>query len=190
MSTVGDLVRTALRHGDEHGVHFVRRQHLPPDRFAELANLTHHHAWDHGVDDGSGWRIYTDGINSWWSTEAGLSNEELSWLRGLRSDVVRWLANQGLVERAHPQATPLRVQRPGRATRTTSATVASSATLTGGSAPRVWCARAPGHGSGGLRSSTRSAVSRSRPRSMSSRATSPRGNASRPDVAKSSTHPA
>jgi hypothetical protein len=62
VAAVGDLVRVVLRHGDDRGVRFVLQRHVAPELFAELADATHAHAWAHGVEDASGWRVYHDGI--------------------------------------------------------------------------------------------------------------------------------
>jgi hypothetical protein len=89
----------------------ANKRHMAPELFAELADATHAHAWAHGVDDASGWRVYHNGIVSWWSAEGGLDAEGERRLHKLRSDVVAWLSERGIPEGHHPRATPLRVRR-------------------------------------------------------------------------------
>lgn len=110
-SNVGDLVRSALRDGDEHGVKYVRERHLPVERFTDLVDETYAYAWEHGGDDGAGWRLFPGGVLPWWASECDLTSEERGRLFSLRSDVVRALSARGVVERAHPRDTRLRVRR-------------------------------------------------------------------------------
>ena len=96
--------------GDESGVSYVRRAHIPEETFAILAYLTHDHALTVGREGSTaGERIYDGGIQSWWRNEGGLSEQEAARLFHLRSDVVAWLAEQGLASRSDPRSTPLHV---------------------------------------------------------------------------------
>jgi hypothetical protein len=108
--TMADLLSEVLRMGDESGVRYVRRRHVPEETFATLAYLTHDHALTVGREGSSaGERIY-DGIQPWWRGEGGLSEQEAARLFKLRSDVVVWLAEQKLASpRSHPRSNPLHV---------------------------------------------------------------------------------
>jgi hypothetical protein len=106
---MADLLREVLRMGDESGVIYVRRAHVPEGTFAQMAYLTHDHALAVGREGRSaGERIY-GGIQSWWRAEGGLSKQEADRLFHLRSDVVAWLEEQGLASRSGPRSTPLHV---------------------------------------------------------------------------------
>ena len=110
MSTMADLLREVLRIGDESGVSYIRSTHVPEETFAKLAYLTHDHALVVGREGNSaGERIYDGGIQPWWRDEADLSEREAARLFHLRSDVVAWLAEQGLASRSDPRSTPLHV---------------------------------------------------------------------------------
>jgi hypothetical protein len=110
MSMLADLLREVLRMGDEKGVRYVRSRHVPGGTFAQLAYLTHDHAFTVGREGNSaGERIYDAGILPWWRDEGGLSQREVDRLYQLRSDVVDWLEEQGLASRSHPRSTPLHV---------------------------------------------------------------------------------
>jgi hypothetical protein len=50
MQPVEDLLREALRNGDEQGWAQVRGRHLPNDLMADLAKQTHLYALEHGPD--------------------------------------------------------------------------------------------------------------------------------------------
>lgn len=110
MSVMADLLREVLRQGDESGVSYVRRRHVPDQTFTQLAYLTHDHAFTVGRGGSSvGERIFDGGIQSWWRNEGGLSEQQADRLFHLRSDVVDWLTEQGLAARSDPRSTPLHV---------------------------------------------------------------------------------
>ena len=110
MPMLADLLREVLRMGDGKGVRYVRSRHVPEGTFAQLAYLTHDHAFTVGREGNSaGERIYDAGILPWWRDEGGLSQREVDRLYQLRSDVVDWLEEQGLASRSHPRSTPLHV---------------------------------------------------------------------------------
>jgi hypothetical protein len=50
MQLVEDLLREALRNGDEQGRAQVRGRHLPDDLMADLAKQTHLYALEHAAD--------------------------------------------------------------------------------------------------------------------------------------------
>jgi len=108
---VEELLRAVLRAGDERGVEYLRRRHVEPAMFDQLADLTHAHAWAHGDDDDvPGWRVYRAGINGWWQQTADLTDRERYRLHKFRSDLVEHLAQEGRAERPHPRGTALRVR--------------------------------------------------------------------------------
>jgi hypothetical protein len=112
MQPVEDLLREALRNGDEHGRAQVRGRHLPDDLMADLAEQTHLYALEHAADPTpDGWLVFRDGIGSWWCQAAGLTDEQFRRLYMLRADVVKRLTEQGLAYRRNPRATPLYVRR-------------------------------------------------------------------------------
>jgi hypothetical protein len=112
VSTVADLLHEVLRIGDESGVTYVRSAHVPEGTFAQLAYLTHDHAFTVGREGSSaGERIYDGGILPWWRDEGDLSEQQAARLFHLRSDVVVWLEEQGLASRSDPRSTPLHVWR-------------------------------------------------------------------------------
>jgi|ERR1039457_984773 hypothetical protein len=112
MQPVADLLRGALRRGDEQGRAQIRSQHLPHDVVADLVRQTYHYALEHAAGDSSGgWLIFREGIASWWCEEAGLTDDEFGRLFHLRTDVVKLLTEQGLAERRHPRSTLLYVRR-------------------------------------------------------------------------------
>lgn len=78
VSTTADLLREVLRMGDESGVSYVRRAHIPEETFARLAYLTHDHALTVGREGSTaGERIYDGGIQSWWRNEASYWRAQL-----------------------------------------------------------------------------------------------------------------
>ena len=98
MQPVEDLLREALRNGDEQGRAQVRGRHLPDDLMADLAEQTHLYALEHAADPTpDGWLVFRDGIGSWWCHAAGLTDEQFRRLYMLRADVVK-----RLTERAWP----------------------------------------------------------------------------------------
>lgn len=112
MQPVADLLREALREGDEDGRTQIRSQHLREDDVADLVKQTHQYALEHAAGDSSGgWLIFREGIASWWCEEAGLTDDEFGRLFKLRTDVVKLLTEQGLAERRHAQSTLLYVRR-------------------------------------------------------------------------------
>jgi hypothetical protein len=112
MRLVKDLLREALRNGDEQGRAQVRGRHLPDGLIADLAKQTHLYALEHAADaTPDGWLIFREGIASWWCRAADLTDEEFRRLYMLRADVVKRLTEQGLACRRHPRATPLYVRR-------------------------------------------------------------------------------
>jgi hypothetical protein len=111
MRPVADLLREALREGDEQGRTQIRGQHLRDDVLADLAKQTHLHALKHAAEDSSdGWLIFREGIQPWWRAEAGLTQDECGRLFHLRTDVVKRLTEQGLASRRHPRSTSLYVR--------------------------------------------------------------------------------
>jgi len=112
VTTIADLLREVLRMGDESGVRYVRRRHVPEETLADLAHRTHEYAFAAGRQGDPGdERIYEDGILPWWREEGGLSEQQAGRLFHLRSDVVDWLGERGLASRSNPRSTPLRVWR-------------------------------------------------------------------------------
>ena len=111
MRSVADLLREALRHGDEQGRSLILGKHLPEGLFADLAAQTHRYALEHAEDAGDGWLIFKDGIYGWWTREGGLADSDFSRVFHLRTDVVKRLMDQGLAWRRHPQSVPFYVRR-------------------------------------------------------------------------------
>jgi hypothetical protein len=111
MQSVADLLRRALREGDEQGRTLVRSQHLPDDVMADLAKQTHQYALEHTAGDSSdGWLVFRAGLTPWWCEAAGLTQDEIERLYKLLTDVVKRLTEQGLAYRPHPQSTWLYVR--------------------------------------------------------------------------------
>ena len=112
MQPVADLLRRALREGDEQGRTQIRSHHLPDDLVADLAKQTHQHALKHAAGDSSdGWLVFRDGIEPWWRKAAGLTDDEFTQLYKLVTDVVKRLTEQGLAERRPPHSRLLCVRR-------------------------------------------------------------------------------
>jgi hypothetical protein len=111
MRPVADLLREALRHGDEQGRIQILGKHLPEGLFADLAAQTHRYALEHAEDAGDGWLIFKEGIYGWWTREGGLADSDFSRLFHLRTDVIKRLTDQGLAKRPHPQSVPFYVRR-------------------------------------------------------------------------------
>jgi hypothetical protein len=111
MRQITDLLREALRHGDEQGRTQIRGKHLPEDLFTDLAAHTHRHALEHAEGGAQGWLTFKDGIEGWWTRAGGLADGEFTRLYKLRSDVVRHLTEQGLAYRPNPRSTLLPVRR-------------------------------------------------------------------------------
>jgi hypothetical protein len=111
MQSVADLLRRALREGDEQGRTLVRSQHLPDDVMADLAKQTHQYALEHAAGDSSdGWLVCRDGFGRWWCEAAGLTQDEIERLYQLLTDVVKRLTEQDLAYRPHPHSTWLYVR--------------------------------------------------------------------------------
>jgi hypothetical protein len=103
MQPVADLLRRALREGDERGLTLIRSQHLPDDVMADLAKQTHQHALDNAAGDSSdGWLVFREGIGPWWCEAAGLTDDEFRRLYKLLTDVVKRLTEQRLAYRRPP----------------------------------------------------------------------------------------
>ncbi len=112
MQSVADLLRRALREGDEQGRTLIRSQHLPDDVMADLAKQTHQYALEHPAGDSSdGSLVFRGGIGPWWCEEAGLTDDEFRRLYKLLTDVVKRLTEQGLAYRRPPHSTWLYVRR-------------------------------------------------------------------------------
>jgi hypothetical protein len=111
MRPVADLLREALRHGDEQRRIQVLGKHLPEGLFADLAAQTHRYALEHAEDAGGGWLIFKEGIYGWWTREGGLADSDFSRLFKLRTDVIKRLMDQGLAKRRRPQSVPFYVRR-------------------------------------------------------------------------------
>jgi hypothetical protein len=111
MQPVADLLRRALREGDERGRTLVRGQHRPEYVMADLAKQTHQYALEHAAGDSSdGWLVFRGGITSWWREAAGLTDDEIRRLYKLVTDVGKRLTEQGLAYRPYPQSTWLYVR--------------------------------------------------------------------------------
>ena len=110
MRQIADLLREALRHGDEQGRTQIRGKHLPEHLFTELAEQTHRYALEHGEDAGEGWLSFKDGISGWWTRAGDLAPGEFNRLYMLRADVVKLLTEQGLAYRPNPRSTRLHVR--------------------------------------------------------------------------------
>jgi hypothetical protein len=111
MRPVADLLREALRHGDEQRRTQILGKHLPEGLLADLAAQTHRYALEHAEDAGDGRLIFKEGIYGWWTGEGDLAHSEFSRLVRLRTDVVKRLTDQGLAKRPHPQSVPFYVRR-------------------------------------------------------------------------------
>jgi hypothetical protein len=111
MRQVADLLREALRRGDEQSRSQIRGRHLPERLWDDLASQTHRYALEHSEDAGSGWLVFKEGISGWWTREGGLADGEFNRLYMLRADVVKRLTEQGLALRQSPRSTPLYVRR-------------------------------------------------------------------------------
>jgi hypothetical protein len=111
MRPVADLLREALRHGDEQRRVQIRGKHLPEGLFADLAAQTHRYALKQAEDAGDGWLIFKEGIYGWWTGKEGLPDSDFSRLYKLRTDVIKRLTDQGLAKRRHPQSVPFSVRR-------------------------------------------------------------------------------
>jgi hypothetical protein len=111
MRQIGDLLREALRHGDEQGRTQIRSKHLPERLFTELAAQTHRYALEHAEDAGEGWLTFKDGISGFWIRAGGLAPGEFNRLYMLRADVVKRLTEQELAYRPNPRSTLLHVRR-------------------------------------------------------------------------------
>jgi hypothetical protein len=111
MRQIGDLLREALRHGDEQGRTQIRGKHLPEGLFADLAAQTHQHALEHAEGAGDGWLTFNEGIEGWWTRAGELADGEFSRLYKLRTDVIKRLTEHGLAYRPNPRSTLLRVRR-------------------------------------------------------------------------------
>jgi hypothetical protein len=111
MQPVTDLLRRALREGDEQGLTLIRSQHLPDDLVADLAKQTHQYALEHAAGDSSdGWLVFQDGIGPWWCEAAGLTDDESRRLYKLLTDVVKRLTEQRLAYRRPPHSKLLHVR--------------------------------------------------------------------------------
>src|SRR5580704_4552563 len=100
MRSLADLLHEALRAGDEQGLTQVRRQHLPADVAVELEVATYEHALAGAAGVApDGWLTYREGIEGLWRGAAGLTKGEFGRVFHLRTDVVKQLAEQGLVYR-------------------------------------------------------------------------------------------
>ena len=113
MPPVADLLRRALQEGDEYGRTRIRSQHLSDEVFADLVKQTYQHALEYAVGEPSDeWLIFREGIAPWWREAAGLTDEESRrLLPGLRTDVVKRLADQDLAYRQPPKSPLLYVRR-------------------------------------------------------------------------------
>lgn len=111
MRPVADLLRTALRIGDEQGRVQVKGEHLPDDVMADLVTQTHLYALEHADEAADGWLVFREGIASWWCQAAGLPKGDFDRLYKLRTDVVKRLEAKGLAQRRHPRSVPLYVRR-------------------------------------------------------------------------------
>ena len=111
MRQIADLLREALRHGDEQGRTQILGKHLPEHLFADLAAQTHRYALEHAEDTGEGWLTFKEGISGWWTRAGDLANGEFNRLYMLRADVVKRLTEQGLAYRPNPRSTLLHVRR-------------------------------------------------------------------------------
>jgi hypothetical protein len=112
MQPVADLLREALRNGDEQGRAQIRGQHLPEDLMADLVKQTYRYALEHASGDpADGWLTFREGIEPWWREAADLTDDEFGRLFHLRTDVVRRLTEQRLAYRRHPRSVVLHVRR-------------------------------------------------------------------------------
>jgi hypothetical protein len=111
MRQIADLLREALRHGDEQGRIQIRGKHLPEHLFADLTAQTHRYALEHAEDAGEGWLTFKEGIEGWWTRAGDLANGEFNRLYKLRTDVVKRLTDERLACRPNPRSTWLHVRR-------------------------------------------------------------------------------
>ena len=112
MQPVADLLREALRSGDEQGRTQIRSRHLPDHVVADLAQQTYEYALEHASEgSGDGWLICRETIAPWWIEAADLTDDEFRRLYMLRADVVTRLTDQGLAHRRHPRPNLLYVRR-------------------------------------------------------------------------------
>lgn len=112
MQSVEDLLREALREGDEQGRTQIRSHHLRDDVVADLVEQTYQYALDHAAGGSSdGLLIFREGIAPWWREAAGLTDDEFRRLYMLRADVVKRLTEQGMAYRRNPRSTLLYVRR-------------------------------------------------------------------------------
>ena len=110
MRQIADLLREALRHGDEQGRTQILGKHLPAHLFADLTEQTHHYALEHAEDAGEEWLTFKEGISGWCIRAGDLDNGEFNRLYMLRADVVKRLTEQGLACRPNPRSTLLHVR--------------------------------------------------------------------------------
>ena len=111
MRSLAELLREALLAGDEQARIQVRRQHLPADVAAELDAMTDERFLAGAAGDSpDGWLTYKEGIEGLWRGAAGLTKDEFGRLFHLRTDVVKQLAEQGLVYRPGPRSNLLYVR--------------------------------------------------------------------------------
>jgi uncharacterized protein DUF3883 len=104
------LLLRAIRVGDEHNPPVKPRgHHLDTGLLTELADRCHEYALAHAADgESADWLIFHEGFAPWWREMLGKMADRV--LPGLRTDIVRYLEDQGLAKRADPHDTRLSVR--------------------------------------------------------------------------------
>ena len=117
MESARTLLLSAVRVGDERDPPVKpRSRHLDNRLLAELADRCYEHALAHAtVSESADWLIFREGFEPWWREMLGQAADRV--LPGLRTDIVRYLESQGLVQRSDPHDSRLLV-RPWPAART------------------------------------------------------------------------
>ncbi len=113
MSTIAERLKQVLASADQTGVRYVRRRHVAHALFQQVADLTYAHVRSHAHKNADGELVSEVKILQWWGIEADLTEKERDRLFSFRSDVVRRLTDDGLVEPRHPQSTRLYLSTPG-----------------------------------------------------------------------------
>jgi hypothetical protein len=106
------LLLKAIRAGDEHEppVRRPRGHHLGEELLAELADRCYEHALARAEDNESpDWKIFREGFEPWWRELLGEA-ELARVLPGLRTDIDKYLEDQGLAKRPRPPGVPLFVR--------------------------------------------------------------------------------
>jgi hypothetical protein len=102
MESAKTLLLSAIRVGEEHNPPVKPRgRHLDSVLLAELADRCYEHALDQATaGELADWLIFREGFESWWREMLGQAADRV--LPGLRTDIVKYLEDQGLVRRDDP----------------------------------------------------------------------------------------